>query len=152
MDISFEIEGMDKLRDNLEKVAKSLGADAVEPILLEEAEKMADDARSRAPKGPTGNLKRSIVAKTLRRGRANAFGVNTGNESPAPAIVAIDYRIGPHAHLIEYGTVERISKKTGKSSGVVPAHPFFRPAWDAHQGHIIDDISSKLATIVEDSV
>ncbi len=141
MEVTWELQGMEQLNRNLEKVIKSLSPEEIEPILLASAKQVADDARSNAPLGPTGNLKRGIVAKTLRR---------IGNE-PAPSIAAIDFRIAPHAHLIEFGTVER-HQKSGKSTGVSPAHPFFRPAWDKNRGHIEEDIRAKVKAQIEGAV
>jgi hypothetical protein len=60
----------------------------------------------------------------------------------------------PHAHLVEYGTVERFHKG-GKSVGVMPANPFVRPAWDASSGQALATIrttlSSEIAKIARES-
>ena len=141
MKVSCRIDGLQELNSNIQKVIASLSPDEVEPVLLESAEQVADHARANAPEGPTGNLKRSIVAKTLQR----------RGDAPAPALVAIDFRIAPHAHLVEFGTAERIGP-TGKSSGIMPAEPFFRPAWDSEKGHIVEDIRAKLQPKVEGAV
>lgn len=50
----------------------------------------------------------------------------------------------PHAHLMEYGTDLRVSKKTGKTSGHMPASPFLGPARDA--------VSARLEDIVRKAV
>jgi HK97 gp10 family phage protein len=104
------------------------GADEMNKRILELTKSMrpevADDARSRAPLGATGNLRRGIISTTLRR----------RGDVPAPSMAGINYGVAPHAHLVEFG-------HGGK---VAAPHPFFRPAWDTNKGRverqIIDDL------------
>jgi HK97 gp10 family phage protein len=63
----------------------------------------------------SGGLKKSIKRRFKRYG-----GVDV-------SIVGPDIT-GPHAHLVEYGTVERFTKE-GVSRGIMPPRPFMRPAW-----------------------
>lgn len=91
--------------------------------------------RAATPKGPTGNLKRSIKAKKFRqqyRGNPACF-------------VAVDRKIGRHAHLVEYGTGERFKDSTGQSTGVMPKHPFFRPTVDREMGVTVRVVAKKTA-------
>jgi hypothetical protein len=90
-------------------------------------------ARNKAPVGPTGNLKKAIRTgkfKKQRRGNPAVF-------------MGIDYRRGPHAHLVEYGTKRRIPTKNrvlkfevdgqivyARWARPMPAKPFWRPAVD----------------------
>lgn len=127
--IDVRIEGIDELNNQLENLAKSLDAEAVEPILLDGATIIADDVRQRAPLGPTGNLKRSIGAKTLRR----------RDKNPAPSIAAIDYRIAPHAHLVERGTSR------------AAAHPFFRPAVDSKGPQVAAKVMANIQKLIEEA-
>ena len=69
----------------------------------------------------TGNIKRSIVAKKFKK---------QGLYEPG-AFVAIDRKIAPHAHLLEYGTEARYDA-AGAYRGQMPAKPFFRPAIDSN--------------------
>jgi len=132
--MDIEIEGIDELEKQMENLIKAVHPDKTEPVLLDAARVIANDARRRAPKGKTGNLKRSIVAKKTKRrgGMSAALGLNAGEA--APAITAIDFRKGPHAALVCYGTK------------FAAPHPFFRPAWDANREkvakQIIDDVNS----------
>jgi HK97 gp10 family phage protein len=116
----FEITGMDEMNKNLEKIIKSVAPEVVEPILLKSAKMLEDDIRSRAP-FLTGRLKASIVSKVLKR---------WSEDKAAPAIVAINYRVAPHAPLVEFGTVH------------AAPHPYFRPGWDANAGRVEDDIKA----------
>lgn len=76
---------------------------------------IAAEARLRAPQGKTGNLKRGIVAK-VNKILQQFSGVGA-------AYVGVDYKIAPHAHLVEYG---------GRG-GEMPAQPFMRTAVDVKQ-------------------
>ncbi len=97
------------------------------------ADLIAARARELAPEGPTGNLKRGIVARVDKTARTLGIGAAT---------VGANYKIAPHAHLVEYGTSgRRFPKKKDKlvfyidgekfvldSVAPMPAHPFMRPA------------------------
>lgn len=96
---ALKIEGLNSLKkgiENLEKTVEKAAGDSA----FKSAEEIRDRIQSKAPLGPTGNLKRSPVARRY------------GGVS----IAGIDRKIAPHAHLVEFGTSHSA------------AHPFFRPA------------------------
>ena len=74
----------------------------------------------------SGGLKKSVIQKSITK------------RDPANVAIIIGFRLGlkgskntgPHAHLVEFGTGPRINK-AGKSTGQMPATPFFRPALDS---------------------
>jgi HK97 gp10 family phage protein len=143
----MQMKGADELNKNILELTKTIAPEKVEPILHEGAKVVADAARANAPVGPTGNLRRGIVDKVLQR---------KGQDKPAPAMAGIDYRIAPHAHLVEFGTAERYPKKKtvlydkstgqffGTHVGPMPAHPFFRPAWDDNKDRIEKQIIDQI--------
>jgi len=133
--MEISLEGMDELDAAIQAAVKALSPDVVEPILQKGAETIADEARSRAPVGPTGNLRRSIVGKGLKR-RMNILGVRT--DMPASALAAINYRRGPHAHLLEFGTVK------------MSARPFFGPAVAARLNEVKQQIAEDIQTAVKE--
>lgn len=130
--------GVEEMERNIGKLLKAVGPDAAESIIRAASDLVADEIRRRAPVGPKGNLKRSIVSKVLRRKHS---------DRSAPAIVAIDYRIGPHAHLVEYGHAgpKPGSKRTKR-------HPFFRPGWDATKDKAMRLVEEKLKEKIEGAV
>ena len=73
------------------------------------ADIVAKEARKNAPV-KTGNLKRGIVSKINKR---TAVFSDKGS-----AYVGANYKIAPHAHLVEFGA----------RGGEMPAQPFMRPA------------------------
>jgi HK97 gp10 family phage protein len=135
---SVEIQGKKEFEETLRNLVKALPNDKVEPVMMEGAKVIADAARAKAPKGPTGNLKRSVKSKFLKQ----------ISNYPRSAAAAVDRKIAPHAHLIEYGTKPRIQKTTGRYTGIGPAHPFFRPAVDANRSRIYTQIRDKLLDMI----
>jgi HK97 gp10 family phage protein len=127
---TVKIEGIARTVKVIEKLSNSLKGKGMGDTLLKQAQIIAEDARSRAPLGPTGNLKRSLHAELLPD-RPNF---------PKVAIAAVDRKIAPHAHLIEFGWSK------------APAHPFFRPAIDAHSGKAISNIKDGAKKLVEKAV
>jgi len=126
----FRLEGLLETVNALDKVSNSLKGKVMGKILLKQAEIIAEDARNRAPLGPTGNLKRSLHAELLPE----------KTRFPTVAIAAVDRKIAPHAHLIEFGTSK------------MSARPFFRPAVDAHANKVISNIKDGAKKLVEKSV
>ena len=53
------------------------------------------------------------------------------------AIAAVDRKIAPHAWIIEFG------------SSRAPAHPYLRPAIDAHANKVIGNIKNETKKLVE---
>lgn len=120
-----KIEGSEELNSKFEKIVEAMGYDKVEDILYKKAEIVRDTIRDKAPLGPTGNLRRSAMAKRMPPGRV-------------PIVIAgIDRRIAPHAHLLEFGTVKMSAK------------PFFRPAWDSVKDKINRDLAKEFGKAIE---
>lgn len=104
----IRIEGLKELEAQFGKIEKGLNKSAKE-TLLAQARMVRDRIREKAPRGPTGNLKRSPIARMMA----------DKPNYPMLAIAGIDRKIAPHAHLVEFG-------HAGPHSA--PPHPFFRPA------------------------
>jgi HK97 gp10 family phage protein len=128
--VSAKLEGLTELSAQLKDLAKSCNPDDVEAIVVKGAKVMAAAVKAKAPEGPTGRLKRSIKVKKMR-----PHGMN-----PAPVIVAVDRKIAPHAHLVEFGTSK------------APPHEFFRPALDETEGPVTQQIIQELGALVEKAV
>ena len=99
-------------------------------VLLTAARKVRKRIKEKAPRGPTGNLKKAAYAKALPE-RIN---------QPSVAFAGIRPRTAPHGHLLEYGTVK------------MAPHPFFRPAVDGIMGEIKQDIATAFKQNIEGSV
>lgn len=136
MSITVKLEGAEELKKQFQALAKSVHPDKVEPVLMKGARKLVKAIRDKAPRGPTGNLKKSIRAKKLER-----IGFN-----PASAIAAVDRKRAPHASLVEYG---HALVRNGKVIGHVPPHPFFRPAVDENHDRILAEVTGEIKKMVE---
>jgi HK97 gp10 family phage protein len=135
--MEIRIEGMDELEKQLKELEKSLNPDKIEPILLEAAYDLAEAMRAKAPQGPTGNLKKSIRARLLKQYAGH----------PA-AGAGVDRKKASHAHLVEFGTVQR-HQKSGKSTGTMPAKPFLRPAWDSNKERITRKVIENIKGLID---
>jgi len=135
----FKFSGAKELERALNELPKATRKSVLRAALRKAAVPVVNDARRMAPRGdePGYRMADSItvgaISKRQSRGDA-AGGVVVG--------------IGPtsnhrHAHLVEFGTGERISK-TGKSSGRMPARPFLRPAWDANRARVFKALKAEL--------
>ena len=95
-------------------------------------------AKLLAPEGPTGNLVDSIgIVKSGKRNKAELGLVAAGPRRRGKAK-------GYHAHMVEYGTRRRHTKK-GANRGVMPANPFMEPAWRQTKSEVLQSISVNLA-------
>lgn len=146
------LSGMDELRRNLEGLRGYVDSKDVTQGLHSGLKIVQRIAKNKAPKGPTGNLKKAIVSGIFRRQIRG---------SPA-AYMAIDYSIGPHAHLVEFGTKRRVPRKWGflqfeidgktifaKYAKGMPAKPFWRPAVDIGKSAAGRIATKKIAKSVE---
>ena len=138
-----EIQGQAEFAATLLALAKCLPNDKVEPVLMEGAKVVAADAKRRAPKGPTGNLKKGIKAKKLKQ--IGAY--------PRSAAAVSNAK---HAYMVEYGSPGRYKKKTGKgvrkmgsSSGPMPANPYFRQAVDTNTGPVQSQVMDGLGKLID---
>ncbi len=127
-----EIIGTKELMNKLEKINQGLKKAAQESV-LKQAEMVRDRIESKAPVGPTGNLKRSAIAKLMPK-KANY---------PPIAIAGIDRKIAPHAHLVEYGH---------GGPHPAPAHPFFRPAVSETLGKAKENLEGDLKKGVDSAI
>jgi HK97 gp10 family phage protein len=125
---TVKIEGTEELEAKIVQLNNGMTGKKISHRILPLAKEVADHIRDGTPRGPTGNLKRSIIAKEL-----------TPRESVGTVIVAVDRKIAPHAHLLEFGTVR------------MSPHPFFRPGWDSVKDHVSREFKEVLKGQVEDS-
>jgi len=101
--------------------------------LLKAARKVRKRIKQKAPRGPTGKLKKAAYAKALPA---------TMNR-PTVAFAGIRARRAPHAHLVEYGHA---------GPHPAPPHPFLRPAWDSIKDEIKQDVAAAFKQTIEGSV
>jgi HK97 gp10 family phage protein len=122
---------LDEFERKTNQCLKELTAASTE-LLLTEAKRVAKRIKEKAPKGPTGNLKKSTYAVALPE---------TTSQS-AVAFAGIRPRKAPHAHLVEYGH---------GGPHPAPPHPFIRPAWDELKPSVEANLGNGLKKTIEGS-
>ncbi|WP_112312253.1 HK97-gp10 family putative phage morphogenesis protein [Pseudogemmobacter bohemicus] len=147
MTTKFEMDGWEDLNKALEGLEKlSTQKAALRKALAKAAQPMADDARSRAPKGPTGNLQNSItVSGKLNKSQTRAAkGDKVKHE--VNLYVGPSWPKGAHAHLVEFGTAPH--KNKGKFAGSdhpgTSPKPFMRPAFEAGTNKLLIDLGEEM--------
>lgn len=151
---TIEVEGMEDFVETIDRMIEDMKPDKIEPVLDKAARPIAKEVRARVPIGPTGNLKKAIKKKRLKR----FFG------QPAPYIVAIDRKKAPHAWLVTHGTSGvrpvdpphlttlggRLVKIT--QTGVMPPNRFFAEGVEAKQGEALSIVEKGVADILEEAM
>lgn len=122
---SVVIDGFDDFRRELAKLPADLQAEA-SPIVHESAEAMAEDLRAGYAVGETGNLWK---------------GVRVDHEGP---LASRTRSTAKHAHLYEFGTVTRATKRTGANRGKMPAKPVFIPAAIKNRDRMLKRLDSEI--------
>jgi len=122
---------LDEFERKTNQCIKELTAASTE-LLLTEARRVAKRIKEKAPKGPTGNLKKSTYAVALPE----------TTSQPAVGFAGIRPRKAPHAHLVEYGH---------GGPHPAPPHPFIRPAWDEIKPSVEANLGNGIKKTIEGS-
>jgi len=151
--VTLEAVGLEEFIDTIDKMIAGVKPDKIEPELNKGAKLIAAEARKRAPVGPTGNLKKAVITKKLKR-----WG------GPAPSIAAINRKKAPHAWLVTHGTsgVRRVDPPHYTTlggrpalitqTGIMPPNRFFSDAVDAKQGEVLDRLETAVGKLLEDAM
>lgn len=166
---TVRIEGLKELDKALADLPTNIGKAVARRAVKKAGDDMAEAQRRRCPEDD-GDLKESIRNRVTNRnldGLAEYGAVRRSGGSSRDAVTAmrgarraakasgtqkgnrISADVGPtkpHAHLVEFGTGPRHWKKNGKSTGVMPADPFIRPAFDEGKDGALETIKAGLTT------
>jgi HK97 gp10 family phage protein len=167
---TVKVRGLDQLLKNMEQLPRELSSKnggIVRSALFKATKRVRDRARQLAPKD-SGALSRGVIAVRDKNPRANgaserymiAVRIKVTKKLKAKARRnakgKIDYRsigIAWYWRLVEFGTRgDRISKKTGRNSGVMPAQPFLRPAFEGEKQAALSDFKEGVATGIQNAV
>ena len=134
--MSINITGVRETERKFREIAESMTYEEFIDITGEAAEIVFNEVKKNVDRfrGPTGNLSKSVVKRNLKK----------TNKSLATSIVAMDRKVARHAHWLEYGTAQRQQATTGRSTGTMPAQPFFRPAVDSKLSEAAELIRQRL--------
>lgn len=153
METSIQMSGLRELRRRLDRIDANMERRILKNCLTPAAKVLRDAWKAAAPKGPTGNLKKSIRISEVTTGKSPrrfaALKVGPGKSKTHP---------GYHAHLVEFGTKAheivagtRRGSSTGKKvlyfggrfHGPVVRHkgararPFLFPTWRAKKPEVL---------------
>ena len=135
-----------KVLARVKRVGAAVGTAQLVSAFRAGAEVIRDEMETRAPAGPTRNLKGSPAVEV----EASVAGVS--------AKIGPDTRKAPHAHLVEFGTAPHLTRvdsaqvlSTGRTTfGRVAqqpgtaAQPFVFPAFEAKKGDAVRVIAHNL--------
>lgn len=126
---SLRIEGVAELQDKLASLINSVVGKQAKNVYVKAALYGRDRIREITPVGKTGNLRRGVFA--------------AGGDANLPnALLGMNYKIAPHAHLVEFGHA---------GPHPAPPHPYFRPGIARAASGIARIILDGLTTVVEDA-
>jgi HK97 gp10 family phage protein len=106
-------QGLDALIADLQRLPETMKREAANHITAA-ANGMEAELRQEYPRGETGNLIQGV-----------------GQRERGPLVKQV-YSRAKHAHLYEFGTVQRF-QNNGKSVGTMPAQPTFIPSAVRHR-------------------
>ena len=135
--LAYRIDGLRELESALKQLPRSMSKTVVRNALKKAGEPIRAAGEANAPVA-AGGLKESIqLSTTLNRNqRRGRWRLKEGAE------VFIG-STSPLGHLVEFGTAERY-RKSGASTGVMPAQPFLTQAWDATKDEALDILKIEL--------
>lgn len=145
--ITTNIPGMEAVRNAFLGLPNRLAAKHMAAGLRRAAEKggTLQALKANTPRGPTGNLRRSIAVKSKRYPRTGVgvaiIGYKSGRKMNEPYDRT---KLGYHQGLVEFGTAERFRRtKDGRlvSTGKMPAggsfgRPPIRTAWEQTRSQV----------------
>jgi HK97 gp10 family phage protein len=151
------LEGFKDLEKNMKGLRGFVNSKQVVDGLHDGVKVMGRIAKNKAPRGPTGNLKRAI--------RTGIFGKQKRGSPAVFMAIRRGKGEGRHAHLVEYGTKRRIPRQYSvlkfeidgqiiyvRRVGPMPAKPFWRPAVDIGKNAAGRVASKKIAREIEREV
>lgn len=147
MNFSISVTGVKEIDNVLRALPIEMNHRIIGSAHLAAAKPLVEREKLLAPEGPTGNLVDSIGAMLVPLKRADRIG----------EVVVGPRRTGRYrgfaGHLVEFGTKQRRLRGRGKYSaganrGIMPKHPFAKPAFDQEKGNVERLIATSLGRSV----
>ena len=126
---AFKLEGIEEIQANVANVINATTGKQAKDVYVAAAVYGKNQVVPLVPRGKTGNLRRAIFAAR-------------GDENKPDALLGVNYRIAPYAHLVEFG-----------HGGPHPAgpHPYMRPGVTRAIPGIAQIIKDGLLKVIEDA-
>lgn len=137
------IEGLKDLDKALGELSNAAGKGVLRRVGKKALQPVIDAAKENVAVA-SGELRDSLAVSTKLSKRQKAQNRKLTANGKATVEVYAGADALPHAHLIEFGTGERVVDSTGMQVGSIAPQPFMRPAWDAKGRSVLKYISSEL--------
>jgi len=135
-----EVQGVDLLTGRLLLLDPQRQRDAYERALTKAAAPIVRMAKSLAPRG--GTIRRSEKGRRLNL--RERIKVRKIKKLKAGEVAAVKIANAPHAQLLEFGTAQRVQKKTKRKTGAGPKKPFLAPATEAHREQVVATLGAEV--------
>jgi HK97 gp10 family phage protein len=133
--VTIKIEGLSELKAAFEQLPKATGKSVMRKVLMTRAKPIAAAAKALVPV-ESGELRDSIIAST----RLSKHQKREAEETASYAEVYVGAGPLPHAHLVEFGSVNN------------QPQPYLRPAWDSAKGALLDNFKEDLWSEIRKAV
>jgi len=130
---AVQIEGLLELQERVADILDRTTGKAIKRVYMGAALVLRDEARDLAPE--LKKPKKGRVPGLLKSAIRAAY----GDPTKPNVLVFVDYRIAPHAHLVEFGTVK------------MQAQPYMRPALAAARSKCVNIIADGFRELIEES-
>lgn len=117
-----KIEGLKHAQEQFHSLSDKMQRKVLRDTMRNAGRIVVKDARRRAPRGKTGELKKSIAIKVSVKKAISTILIGIKRSSRARF----------YAHLVEFGTVHS------------PPKPFMRPAFDSGKRSIVESVAKGL--------
>jgi|ERR1044071_6389933 hypothetical protein len=134
MDVTVKLTGVKEIDQVLKGMPAQLNHRVLQAAHASALKQTIDQAKLLAPEGPTGDTIDSLGIIKPSFARASDLGLVEGGPRRGK------YK-GNKAHLIEYGTKSRATKK-GANRGVMPKRPFMEPAWQRTKSSVLSSVNN----------
>lgn len=142
MSVSFKVSGFREMERSLAGLKRGTAKGVVRRALKKVLKPVAEMADASA-------FEIAVTSALTARQRGEARR-DFGRSKVSMYVGPVDAfgRGAPHAHLIEFGTGPRYHK-SGKYVGAVMPEPFMRPAWDAVQPVMLENLKREIWSEIE---
>lgn len=145
------VDGLKDLEKSLAKLSTSAGKGVLRRVGKKGLGIFIDSARDKVAVG-RGDLRDSLGVSTKLSDRQKPRHRRMVKPSKNSVEIFAGADALPHAHLVEFGTGERVVESTGQHVGSVAPQPFLRPAWDEKGDDVLKYISRELWVEIEKTI
>lgn len=152
--IELEIPDVADLRQGFADLPRNLSARTQGAAIGRAIKPAVAELKQFTPKGPTGNLKRSVMLKTKRYPKQGVGVAMVGYQKPGSVKKIPKGKrkdLSYHQFLVEYGTKPRVTA-SGASRGVSTARHPVQMAWRSVQATVQANLETELRVGLEGAI